>query len=569
MKNTTERAQKSSAIAIANQSKGGNGISMPAVPVLQHKSESESSEPVEAVSVLYSPKEHTTATPFQPSPVSVTDTRSSQSAYPVQRKTNETGMPDTLKNGVETLSGFSMDDVKVHYNSPLPAQMKALAFAQGSNIHIGPGQERHLPHEAWHVAQQKQGRVQPTMQMKAGIMVNDDTSLEQEADSMGVKAIQMKTSAESSVKSLQQRSIPADSPIQRLVGFEIETRSVLTPGEGETALQKDKVLLTGTGWTLTVEVSALGKVVEFKVRAIDDQSDPATLKASLDSLTAFAEILGANASTPVTIEKLATDSGATIADNKFKKTTVTPEGATIIGQPQMTAGIGLDKIFSLLEDMSKEGSQLMRGPDKVAETKNYRDKMSNTLTTFDLFADFEKFSKTYKGFIALLSNYIHGTTTAGRLSYFKGAVPGLSRADLGLFMKIPEIAKQKGQILKDVLFYADVKGGDKMIPGGTYNDRKEEVDVELTIEQWVNSIITGVDCIPWSLQVNQESKAFDMEPVGAPDKDDVKAKGVPIEIRSLQSNIPHELWTGYLLHLFKYVQVLNSNNPAAYKQYKK
>lgn len=109
----------------------------------------------------------------------------------VQKKKNTTGLPDNLKSGVENLSGFSMDDVKVHYNSFQPAQLNALAYAQGTEIHVAPGQEKHLPHEAWHVAQQKQGRVQPTMQMKAGVPVNDDPGLENEADVMGTKAMQM------------------------------------------------------------------------------------------------------------------------------------------------------------------------------------------------------------------------------------------------------------------------------------------------------------------------------------------------------------------------------------------
>jgi hypothetical protein len=111
-------------------------------------------------------------------------------AEPAQEASeNRTGMPDSLKAGIENLSGLSMDDVKVHYNSSSPASLQALAYTQGTDIHVGPGQERHLPHEAWHVAQQKQGRVRPTMQMK-GVTINDDRALEQEADVMGAKAIQ-------------------------------------------------------------------------------------------------------------------------------------------------------------------------------------------------------------------------------------------------------------------------------------------------------------------------------------------------------------------------------------------
>lgn len=107
--------------------------------------------------------------------------------YPIQTKENRTGLPDHLKSGIENLSGYSMDDVKVHYNSPKPAQLQAHAYAQGADIHVAPGQENHLPHEAWHVVQQKQGRVRPTIQAK-GIAVNDDKGLEKEADIMGEKA---------------------------------------------------------------------------------------------------------------------------------------------------------------------------------------------------------------------------------------------------------------------------------------------------------------------------------------------------------------------------------------------
>lgn len=106
-------------------------------------------------------------------------------------KPNNTGLPDQLKSGIESLSGMSMDHVKVHYNSAQPAQLNAHAYAQGSEIHVAPGQEQHLPHEAWHVVQQAQGRVKPTMQMKVGVPINDDAGLESEADVMGAKAVQL------------------------------------------------------------------------------------------------------------------------------------------------------------------------------------------------------------------------------------------------------------------------------------------------------------------------------------------------------------------------------------------
>lgn len=102
---------------------------------------------------------------------------------------NNTGMPDALKGGLERLSGFPMDDVKVHYNSSKPAAVQAHALALGTDIHLASGQERHLPHEAWHVVQQKQGRVRPTMEISDGNPPVRDESLEAEAIEMGDKAV--------------------------------------------------------------------------------------------------------------------------------------------------------------------------------------------------------------------------------------------------------------------------------------------------------------------------------------------------------------------------------------------
>lgn len=134
---------------------------------------------------------------------------------------NNTGMPDNLKAGIESLSGFSMDDVRVHYNSSKPATVQALAYTQGTDIHVAPGQEKHLPHEAWHVAQQMAGRVSPTTNIN-GMPVNDNAGLEHEADVMGEKAVQCnleekkKSSFEDISLNTQFKTIQKHSLLQRL-----------------------------------------------------------------------------------------------------------------------------------------------------------------------------------------------------------------------------------------------------------------------------------------------------------------------------------------------------------------
>ncbi|MEM9992291.1 MAG: DUF4157 domain-containing protein, partial [Bacteroidota bacterium] len=138
-----------------------------------------------------------------------------QSPAPIQRQENKTGLPDQMKTNLEAMSGFDMSDVRVHRNSSKPAQLQAHAYAQGTDIHLGPGQEKHLGHEAWHVVQQKQGRVRPTMQMKGNININDNVYLEKEADVIGTKILN-NTFSYSHISS---REIPAQRKIIQCISY--------------------------------------------------------------------------------------------------------------------------------------------------------------------------------------------------------------------------------------------------------------------------------------------------------------------------------------------------------------
>ena len=137
-------------------------------------------------------------------------TASKQSAL-TQKNANKTGIPDGLKAGMESVSGISLNDVTVHRNSDKPAQLQAHAYAQGTDIHLGPGQEKHLPHEAWHVVQQKQGRVQATTQGNGNVPINDNPSLEREATQMGQKALKESNSGSSTLKNV---TISPNNPAQ-------------------------------------------------------------------------------------------------------------------------------------------------------------------------------------------------------------------------------------------------------------------------------------------------------------------------------------------------------------------
>lgn len=98
-------------------------------------------------------------------------------------KKNETGIPDSMKEKYETRSGLDLGDVRVHYNSPKPATMQALAYTQGNQVYVGSGNEKFLGHELGHVVQQKYGLVEPTTMIN-GQPANDSPHLEKQADRM-------------------------------------------------------------------------------------------------------------------------------------------------------------------------------------------------------------------------------------------------------------------------------------------------------------------------------------------------------------------------------------------------
>ncbi len=167
-------------------------------PSVQHKLDkaipSAAVQP-ESVSNVGTPAEHPSGSRHSVSriPIQANDIDNRSSGRNGVRGTPEedhTGLPDDLKVGIENLSGFSLDDVRVHYNSAKPVQLQALAYTQGTEIHVGPGQEKHLAHEAWHVVQQKQGRVNPMLPLN-GMNLNTDTALEKEADALAAKVSQV------------------------------------------------------------------------------------------------------------------------------------------------------------------------------------------------------------------------------------------------------------------------------------------------------------------------------------------------------------------------------------------
>lgn len=103
--------------------------------------------------------------------------------------------PEAIKQKFGAALHTDFSTVRFHPESSRATQLEALAVTQGKDIDFAPGQFQPatssglelIGHELVHVKQQEEGRVAPTTEV-AGMAVNNQPELEQEADILGAKA---------------------------------------------------------------------------------------------------------------------------------------------------------------------------------------------------------------------------------------------------------------------------------------------------------------------------------------------------------------------------------------------
>ena len=528
-------------------------------------------------------------------------------AGPQAAATNRTGLPDRLRSGVEALSGVSMDGVKVHYNSPKPAQLNALAYAQGTHIHLAPGQERHLPHETWHVVQQMQGRVRPTMQLREEVPVNDDAELEREADHMGARANEAPIQDHAAGGPDGARLSPALAgdrsasrrPVQRMVGFEIEmaettvTRGpppqeqpaeqeqylglddlqvpLVSPAERASDLEEDEpaagassdiqkgaTMRSGSGWRLTPDNAGGGWYGELITDPVDERT-PNAIETILAAVTAFVRTLPNH-------RYVRMDDGYGIVGR-----------GTPTGSFQVTGGIKIDQLVALLgrvaaeeramadrADEDEDNIRLDPGDSDLMRAESGRLEDVAGRVTARNWND-----PNYRGLVALLGSYL-ANRQEDAVGYAKQTVPVMSRTSLSA------IREKVGRMPAANLFIADVLAaaglpagadGERLFPGGIANRSSApgliDATPNVTIRTWLTGIRRGTDR-PWSEAQREGGGAFGFEEVGPaiPRKNILgciprspkRAKGAIVELRNLSGRIPVDNWGAFgkkLANLFK------------------
>ena len=157
------------------------------------------------------------------------------------------GQPLTknIREPMEQGFGADFSRVKVHTDTQsdqLNRAIQAKAFTTGQDVFFRQGEynpgsrggQELIAHELTHVVQQNGGAVQPTMQMKEKVNVNDDVGMEREADVMGANAMQIKEKHSEEI--VQKRSQKGESGfgsasggvVQRMIAVAIDDNQFIS-----------------------------------------------------------------------------------------------------------------------------------------------------------------------------------------------------------------------------------------------------------------------------------------------------------------------------------------------------
>ncbi len=523
------------------------------------------------------------------------------------------GMPKALQTGVEALSGVSLEGVRVHNHSNEPASIGALAYARDPDIHLGPGAERHLPHEAWHIVQQRQGRVSATGRV-AGQAVNDSPALEAEASRMGAAAQmahlsgpdiphrQIAAGVHATVQLRKYSSQPPSAPavIQRRVGFEFETPWLLkAPGN---VLGPDTPVIKGAGWDIVpdhpstvaalphdlkpsvrVERNWLGGEtrttvlpkyqgyghMEFVTGAFEENAGGRVgLQNSVNGLIAFIKALQRGTGSERPLNRLVTATAnvnwvqhVQTMDAEVKDRIVVDNTPAFFTTPQMTGGIKLSRLPQLLRVLgtnSRMARYLGRQQAPLAQQSHARfygaalQRTDNWLAHHPLPVDWSPEQKaSFQGAVAHLVSIVFRGHVAGSVPKTKYLSTLLSRTDFG---KYPEDLRQRFPAA--VLEISGAEAGNRLFR--TAQDQTPPT--KITVGEWLAGVAAGRDPLDWGQDRRNDEKSARWEPqqVGS---DGDRAIGHVYEFRGAGPPALHDpdQLLDYALGLFELVQYVNSS----------
>lgn len=98
-----------------------------------------------------------------------------------------TEIPVQLKTRTEDSTRVPFNYVRANYNSDKPAKLDTLAYTNGNQVGISPGQKRYSAYDLRNAMQQKLNAVRASVRYEGNEAINTDVELERQSDVSGVR----------------------------------------------------------------------------------------------------------------------------------------------------------------------------------------------------------------------------------------------------------------------------------------------------------------------------------------------------------------------------------------------
>ena len=380
----------------------------------------------------------------------------------------------------------------------------------------------------------------------------------------------------------QRHAVPTVGParpplIQRKVGFEFE----VPEWRVNTArpLAKNTRLMNGNGWYLQNDVLGGGvSDPEFVTRPVDETDDG---WRQLDTAMQDMNV------TLAALDGAITNNGTeTVANLGGSHPTATITGTPpFIGDPQVSAGVNLARLTTLLTDLSHDPAG--HAPQSVQSQQL----AVGGLAGINLAECIQQAaqvcapggprvrSEAYEGLITLVGSFVRSAASIGA-EYMKQAAHVMSRSNLPqVVAQLPE-ANWRGHLdantfLADVLAVADLGTtdfgeGPELFPYllNTFSaqERRREPWRFLNRNRWIRGLANGTDSLR-GLQGSSSWGELGLERVGPEETGwfgrDVRPEGIIVELRDVRQNVPWDHWYPFAIAVFHYMREMNDLAVAA------
>lgn len=491
-------------------------------------------------------------------------------------------LPDPLLAQLWQLTRVDFSEVRIHACA-LPASLGLRALASGSHLLFAPGfynpgtraGRQLIFHEIMHCLQQWSGKLRGRSGLVSG------PSLEREANAFASSNQQWVRP--STVTRRLPSFLPEPFLCQPAIGFEFQTGWRVSKRatvhhrfkrreQRDSRLPNTQTVLCGGrnhafGWSMENDLDEIEFVVEPPIE--ESAVGMTELTRVFGSLSSFLANLSAHGNLPELTPRTHPQFFNPGTDNAI---VIKPQGP-ILAQPQITMGVRLGRLHYFFDEMNRMRQANEGLFEREGTNSDYFSTIAGRLGGIAAnipAVNGQPPSNKLRGLVSLISQYIIRGQGGGARPYLKDTGFVMPRTDFSSIFRALSAAEQQWfqANLDQWVDYCLTAAG---VPNTTTERLINQligprrIQVTLTRGDWLRSIATdNVDLLSDSTGLGLGTHLGHLrdrfDPVGRVRQDQSRHRGVILEFRQMQRNIPYQDWYRMATDVLTYLIALNDSH---------